>query len=153
MACKIFKSISPDLVRSSRTCPANLGVRSCTVRKSYAQSGRALGQKATVSLKMQQIYDYGVWRSLKKGLLTNLLMPWVCSCWFCSRFCCCWCWNLLSTYLLSSGIFLFCFSRRNIQFLFAFSMWKSFEVIWRVAMYSQSLPYFSFLLVAEACHN
>ena len=26
--CKMFKNISPDLVRSGRTCPANLGVRS-----------------------------------------------------------------------------------------------------------------------------
>ena len=28
-----FKNISPDSVRSGRTCPANLGVRSCPVRK------------------------------------------------------------------------------------------------------------------------
>ena len=27
------KNISPDSVRSGRTCPANLGVRSCPVRK------------------------------------------------------------------------------------------------------------------------
>ena len=31
--CKIFKNISPDLVWSCRTCLANLGVRSCSVRK------------------------------------------------------------------------------------------------------------------------
>ena len=30
---KMLKSISPDSVRSGRTCPANLGVRSCPVRK------------------------------------------------------------------------------------------------------------------------
>ena len=30
--CKMFKNISPDLVRSGRTCPTNLGVRSCPVR-------------------------------------------------------------------------------------------------------------------------
>ena len=30
---KMFKNISPDSVRSGRTCPANLGVRSCPVRK------------------------------------------------------------------------------------------------------------------------
>ena len=30
---KIFEIISPDSVRSGRTCPANLGVRSCPVRK------------------------------------------------------------------------------------------------------------------------
>ena len=29
MVCKNFKNISPDLVRSGRTCQANLGVRSC----------------------------------------------------------------------------------------------------------------------------
>ena len=29
----MFKIISPDSVRSGRTCPANLGVRSCSVRK------------------------------------------------------------------------------------------------------------------------
>ena len=30
---KMLKSISPDSVRSGRTCPANLSVRSCPVRK------------------------------------------------------------------------------------------------------------------------
>ena len=30
---KMLKSISPDSVRSGRTCPANLVVRSCPVRK------------------------------------------------------------------------------------------------------------------------
>ena len=30
---KMFKNISPDLVRSGRSCLANLGVRSCPVRK------------------------------------------------------------------------------------------------------------------------
>ena len=30
---KMLKSISPDSVRSGKTCPANLGVRSCPVRK------------------------------------------------------------------------------------------------------------------------
>ena len=30
---KMFENISLDSVRSSRTCPANLGVRSCPVRK------------------------------------------------------------------------------------------------------------------------
>ena len=30
---KIFKIISPDSVQSGRTCPANLGVQSCPVRK------------------------------------------------------------------------------------------------------------------------
>ena len=29
----MFNNISPDSVRSGRTCPANLGVRSCPVRK------------------------------------------------------------------------------------------------------------------------
>ena len=29
----MFQNISPDSVRSGRTCPANLGVRSCPVRK------------------------------------------------------------------------------------------------------------------------
>ena len=29
----MFKNISPDLVRSGRTCPVNLGVHSCPVRK------------------------------------------------------------------------------------------------------------------------
>ena len=29
----MFKNVSPDLVRSGRTCPANLGVRSCPVKK------------------------------------------------------------------------------------------------------------------------
>ena len=29
----MFRNISPDSVRSGRTCPANLGVRSCPVRK------------------------------------------------------------------------------------------------------------------------
>ena len=33
MAGKMFEKISPDSVRSGRTCPANLGVRSCPVRK------------------------------------------------------------------------------------------------------------------------
>ena len=30
---KMFKNISLDSVRSGRTCPTNLGVRSCPVRK------------------------------------------------------------------------------------------------------------------------
>ena len=30
---KMFKNISQDSVQSDRTCPANLGVRSCPVRK------------------------------------------------------------------------------------------------------------------------
>ena len=30
---KMFENISPDSVQSGRTCPANLGVRSCPVRK------------------------------------------------------------------------------------------------------------------------
>ena len=30
---KMFKNISPDTVRSGMTCPANLGVRSCPIRK------------------------------------------------------------------------------------------------------------------------
>ena len=30
---KMFKNISPDSVQSGRTCPANLGVRPCPVRK------------------------------------------------------------------------------------------------------------------------
>ena len=30
---KMFKNISPDSVRSGRTCPVNLGVPSCPVRK------------------------------------------------------------------------------------------------------------------------
>ena len=30
---KMFKDVSPDLVLSGRTCPANLGVWSCPVRK------------------------------------------------------------------------------------------------------------------------
>ena len=30
---KMFKNLSPNSVRSGRTCPANLGVRSCPVRK------------------------------------------------------------------------------------------------------------------------
>ena len=30
---KMFKNAGPDSVRSGRTCPANLGVRSCPVRK------------------------------------------------------------------------------------------------------------------------
>ena len=30
---KMFKNISPDSVRSVRTCPANLGVQSCPVKK------------------------------------------------------------------------------------------------------------------------
>ena len=29
----MLKNISPDLVQLGRTCPANFGVRSCTVRK------------------------------------------------------------------------------------------------------------------------
>ena len=29
----MFRNISPDSVRSGRTCPANLGVQSCLVRK------------------------------------------------------------------------------------------------------------------------
>ena len=29
----MFKNISPCLVRSCKTCPANLGVRSCLVKK------------------------------------------------------------------------------------------------------------------------
>ena len=33
LVCKMFKNISPDLVRSDRICPANLGVRSCPVGK------------------------------------------------------------------------------------------------------------------------
>ena len=33
LCSKMFKNVSPDLVRSGRTCPANLGVRSCPVRK------------------------------------------------------------------------------------------------------------------------
>ena len=40
----MFRNICPDSVRSGRTCPANLGVRSCPVRNSYAQSGRALSR-------------------------------------------------------------------------------------------------------------
>ena len=30
---KCLKNISPDSVQSDRTCPANLGVRSCPVKK------------------------------------------------------------------------------------------------------------------------
>ena len=37
---KMFKNISPDSVRSGRTCPANLGVR--FGQETHAQSGRAL---------------------------------------------------------------------------------------------------------------
>ena len=33
LVIKIFKNISPDSVQSGRTCPTNLGVWSCTVRK------------------------------------------------------------------------------------------------------------------------
>ena len=33
LVCKMFENISLDLVLSGRTCPANLGVRSCPVRK------------------------------------------------------------------------------------------------------------------------
>ena len=33
LVCKIFRNVSPDLVRSGRTRPANLGVLSCPVRK------------------------------------------------------------------------------------------------------------------------
>ena len=33
LVCKMFKNVSPDLVWSSRTCLANLGVQSCPVRK------------------------------------------------------------------------------------------------------------------------
>ena len=33
LVAKIFENISPDSVRFGRTCPANLAVRSCPVRK------------------------------------------------------------------------------------------------------------------------
>jgi hypothetical protein len=33
LVCKMFRNISPDLVRCGRTCRANLCVRSCPVRK------------------------------------------------------------------------------------------------------------------------
>ena len=49
---KMFKNISPDSVRSGRTCPANLVVQSCPVRKLICP----VRSSSKVNCKLNYIY-------------------------------------------------------------------------------------------------
>ena len=49
------KNISPDSVRSGRTCPANLGVRSCLVRK-VLSSPKIYPSDLPVVYKVRNVY-------------------------------------------------------------------------------------------------
>ena len=60
---KMFKNISPDSVRSGRTCPAKLGVRSCPVRKLICPVQLSpSGQSHTASLftKLSASFNFGI---------------------------------------------------------------------------------------------
>ena len=50
LVCKMFKNISPDLVRSGRTCPVRSG-------NSYAQSGRALEGGQCISILLDPYHS------------------------------------------------------------------------------------------------
>ena len=62
----MFKNISPDSVQSSRTCPANLGVRSCPVLSGPVQSGNKYAQ--FVQPYNIQLLKNSVSRSMNFGL-------------------------------------------------------------------------------------
>ena len=54
----MFKNISPDLVLSGRTCLANLGVRSCPVRKLICPVRLSPTWQDNAALKITKISNF-----------------------------------------------------------------------------------------------